>query len=413
MLNTLLPRLKLAATWSAIALGFALPLSTLASNVLLAMTILLFVVSGDYRGKYQAIARNPVALAALAFCAVALLGCSYGLGSPAEKSRYLGKYLSLLTLPLLIPLFTSRSHRIYALVAFAATMLLTLLLSILMWLDWLPASLLAVLQEGRAPDPHGIRNAVVFKLSITHGFLMAFTAYLLMLAAGQVVSVHWRRVLTVLALLAAANALVMVIGRTGYVVLGVLGIYFFVSRFGRRGVAIAAVAGVLVGVMAYQWSAAFHTRADKAVVEASSWQEGKGDKTSIGLRFDYYANALAIIQAHPLTGVGTGGFAAAYEERIKGTGMAPSNNPHNQYLLITAQFGIFGLAMLLGLYAIYWRSAGWLSPPFMQIARGVLLAFLVGNLFNSFMLDFTERTFFAWISGVLLAELSARAGSTT
>ncbi len=412
MMIAILPKLRTAATWSAIALGFALPLSTGASNSLLVLTIILFIISGDYRGKLQAIARNQPALVTLFFCAVILLGCTYGLGSPVDKQHYLVKYFSLLLVPVLIPLFPSRTSRVYALGAFCAAMLLTLLLSDLIWLDWLPDALLAKVNEGRDPELSGIKNAVVFKLSITQGFLMAFTAYLLVLVAQEIASIRLRWVLAALALLAAGNVLIMVIGRTGYVVLGVLGMYLFVCRFGRRGVAFAAVTLVLVSAAAYQWSTAFHTRADKAIAEAGSWQKGRGDKSSIGLRFDYYTNALAIIREHPLLGVGTGGFAAAYDEQIRNTGMAPSNNPHNQYLLITAQLGLFGLSVLLGLYVIYWRQASRLTPPFRQIARGVLLAFMVGNLFNSFMLDFTERLFFAWISGVLLAELSERAGRT-
>ena len=87
--------------------------------------------------------------------------------------------------------------------------------------------------------------------------------------------------------------------------------------------------------------------------------------------------------------------------------MLPSNNPHNQYLLIMAQLGLAGLAALIFLYVTYWRQAARLATPYQQIARGLLLAMLVGNLFNSFMLDFSERLFFAWISGVLFAELSA------
>lgn len=402
-MSVLLPRLRLAATWSAIALGFALPLSTVASNTLLAMTLLLFLVSGDYRVKFQTIAHNPAALASLGFFAVVLLGCVWGMGDTRDKLHYLSKYASLLAIPLLIPLFADPVHRIRALGAFCAAMLLVLLLSMLMWLEWLPAELVTLIRRGKEVDPSGLRNAVVFKLSITHGFLMALAAYLLAMAAMRAETPRWRWGLAAFAALAAANVLIMVIGRTGYVVLGVLGMHLLVCRFGRRGLALAIVAGLLVGALAYSGSASFQARADKAVAEASAWQAGKGDQSSIGLRFDYYSNALAIIGDHPLAGVGTGGFAIAYGERIRGTAMAPSNNPHNQYLLTTAQLGLFGLAVLLGFYAIYWRQAGRLAPPFRQIAQGVLLAYLVGNLFNSFMMDFTERTLFAWISGVLLA----------
>lgn len=387
-----------AATWSAIALGFAIPISTAASNLLLALTLLLFAVSGSYREKFSAIMANPPARAVLLFCALIALGCTYGLGNTADKLHYLGKYFSLLLVPLLIPLFPSRADRMRALYAFTAAMLLTLALSYSIRTGWLPAGSLPMMDAD---------NPVVFKLHITHGFLMAFTAFLLALAACHATgSRRWG--LAVLAVLAACNALLMVKGRTGYAVLAVLAAYLVYSRYGRRGIAIAALGIALAGAAAYQWSGAFHERVHASITEASAWREGKGDQTSIGLRFDYYTNTLFIIRDHPWFGVGIGGFENAYDQRIKDTGMAPANNPHNQYLLIAAQLGVAGLAALLWLYALYWRQAGRLEPPYREIARGVLLAILVGNLFNSFMLDFTERMFFAWISGVLLAELSAR-----
>jgi len=388
-----------AATWSAIALGFFIPIATATSNLLLALTALLFALSGDYRGKARAIGRNPVALACLLFFALTLLGSLYGLGAWHDKQHYLGKYLTLLAVPLLAPLFAERASRIYALAAFCAAMLLTLALSYAIRFGWLPPGSLPMMD---AADP------VVFKLSITHGFLMAIAAFLLAVAAHHTDSLRARWVLAALAALAAFNVLFMVFGRTGYVVLAVLGVYFFFRRFGARGIAIAAVGFALACAAAYQWSSAFHERTDMALDQASAWREGRGDRTSIGLRLDYYSNTLAIIRAQPLFGVGTGGFALAYGERVQHTGMAPSNNPHNQYLLITAQLGVVGLAALIALYAVYWRGAGRLTPPFGEIARGLLLAMLVGNLFNSFMLDFTERLFFAWLSGVLFAELSAR-----
>ena len=399
-------KLSIAATWCAIALGFAIPISTAATNLLLAAIVLLFAVSGDYRAKLSAIARNPPALAVLVFCAAVVLGTCYGTGSANDNLHYLGKYLSLLLVPLLVPLFSSRADRIRALAAFGAAMLATLAMSYAIRYDWLPHGLLSMVDE-RDRAMWGPDNPVVFKLHITHGFLMAIGAFLLAVAAVHQKSPRWRWAALALGVLAAGNVLLMVKGRTGYAVLVVLGAYLIFERYGRRGLAIAILAFALVGAAAYQWSGAFHERVHLTIAEAGAWQPGKGDQTSIGLRLDYYTNTLAIIKDHPWFGVGTGGFQGAYGERIKDTGMAPSNNPHNQYLLIASQLGVAGLAVLLWMYATYWRQASRLEPAFRQIARGVLLAMLVGNLFNSFMLDFTERMFFAWISGVLLAELSA------
>lgn len=402
------------ALYCAVALGFAIPISTAASNLLIALTLLLTLLAGKLRIHARILTHSPVALTAIAFCVLVLLGCLWGEGRWADQQHYLVKYLALLLIPLLIPLFGESRHQRWALAAFCAAMLLTLMISMALWLDllhWIPPDLLAKITQARDPEYPITQNAVVFKLSITQGFLMAIAAYLLLMAALERQGKP-RKLLGALALLAAGNVLFMIIGRTGYVVLGVLGCYFLVARLsthlGRRGIAIALLICAIPAIAVYQLSETLHARVHKAIDEASHWQQGQGNRTSIGLRFDYYSNTLAIIREHPLLGVGTGGYTHAYDERIKGTNMAPSNNPHNQYLLTTAQFGLPGLALLLLLYGTIWRSSRQLPDHLRHIARGVLLAYLVGNLFNSFMLDFSERMFFAWIMAVLFGASAGR-----
>ncbi|MFA7282368.1 MAG: O-antigen ligase family protein [Sterolibacterium sp.] len=400
--------IKLAGAWCAIALGFAIPVSTAASNLLFALVIVCFLLSGDYREKYRALAANPVVLAILLFCAAAALGCAYGAGSVSEKMVSLGKYLTLLMVPVLIPLLDEQKQRIRALAAFSAAMLLTLALSYLIHFEWFPSDLLIVARE-RDPASWGAHNPVVFKLHITHNFLMAFTAFLLAVAARHVTSPRLRWVAASLSILAAGNVLLMVKGRTGYAILALLAAYFIACRYGRKGLAAAAVAVLLLGAVAYQGSSTFQERIDVTIAQAGAWHPGQGgEQNSISQRLDFYTNSIAIIRDHPFFGVGIGGFDSAYAERVRGTSMVLSSNPHNQYLMIAAQLGLAGLALLAWLYYTYWRQATPLTEPFGQIARGVLLAMLLGNLFNSFMADFTERMFFAWISGVLFAELSAR-----
>lgn len=395
------------AIYCAIALGFAIPISTAASNLLIALILLFTLLSGDFKNKMQRIVQTPPALSAFVFCVMVLLGCFWGEGSWNDKQHYLIKYFALLLIPLLVPLFDDARHQHYALAAFCIAMLLTLTISLLLWLNllqWVPSELLAKITQARDPEYPITQNAVVFKLSITHGFMMAIAAYLLLLATKTFTGKQ-RKFCLVLAMLAAANVLFMIIGRTGYLVLAVLGCYTlairFTPRLGRRGIAVAMLICAIPVIAVYQFSETLKARVHKAFDEANHWQQGQGNRTSIGLRFDYYSNTLAIIRTHPLVGTGTGGFAHAYDAQVRGTAMAESNNPHNQYLLTTAQFGLPGLALLLLLYVTLWRSSARLPDNLRHIARGVLLAYLVGNLFNSFMLDFSERLFFAWICGVL------------
>jgi O-antigen ligase len=110
------------------------------------------------------------------------------------------------------------------------------------------------------------------------------------------------------------------------------------------------------------------------------------------------------VQDHPVLGVGTAGFAPAYAQRVQGTAMQPTRNPHNQYLLTASQVGLVGLALLLLLFAQQWRCANRLaSAQDRTLARGLVLTVAVGGLFNSLLIDHTESLFFAWMSGLLYA----------
>ena len=107
-------------------------------------------------------------------------------------------------------------------------------------------------------------------------------------------------------------------------------------------------------------------------------------------------------------GVGTGGFPHAYAQRIQGTAMQPTYNPHNQYLLVTAQLGIVGLGLLLFLLLQQWRCASRLPSELDRtLARGLELTYIVTGLFSSPLIDHAESLLFAWLSGLLFAALPA------
>lgn len=404
------------AVYCAIALGFALPISMAASNILLALVLLFSLLAGQGPKHWQILRQQPAALLASGFCLLALLACSWDAAGTAERQLYLNKYLTLLLIPLLLPLFAVAETRHRAISAFLAAMGLTLLLSILLWLgalDTLPPRWLQHISRLQDPDYSISQNAVVFKLSITHGFFMAIAAYLWLLRWSEQKSSWQGKLYLLLSLLACSNVLLMIIGRTGYVVLAVLGIYFYWTheapkhperpgfKYRRRLQALALC--LLLSALGWQFSGNIQQRIDQAISEARHWQPDQGDRSSIGLRLDYYHNTMRIIAEHPWLGVGTGGFPGAYQQQIAGTAMAPSNNPHNQYLLTTAQLGLLGLAWLLLLHATLWQAAVRLEAREKLILRGVLLAYLLGNLFNSFLFDASERLFFAWLTGLMLA----------
>lgn len=385
------------ALWAAIAIGFALPISTALDNVLLFFALLMGLSGGVFWRHRNLIRHNPVAVAALLLGGLLVLGSFYGQGTGRDAVNVLGKYIDLWFIALLLPLFKEPRYRRYGLTFFMAAMTLTLVLSYLIWFGAFEGTQFFAYR--------GRDNPVVFKFHITHGILMAFAAYLFAVKARSETG-RMRILMAALGSLAAFNVLFMTQGRTGYLVLGVLGAYYMYSLLGRRELWLGVAGVVALSMVGYTVSPTLRGRVDITLHEAQVWQPGQGrnEASSIGTRMDFYTNTLKIIARHPFVGAGTGGFEKAYRQEIAGTEIASSNNPHNQFLLLTAQLGLPGLAALIYLLLTQWRTARNLSTEEeCLLARGIVLTLIAGSLFNSMMLDHTEGLFYAWFSGLLFA----------
>jgi O-antigen ligase len=393
-------RAETAARWTALALGLSIPISTALDNLLLPLLVLLWLASGGFAGKWALVRRNPVALLAILLFVWLLAGMSYAAVPVGERLGVLGKYRELLLIPLLATLFRTPQERGLALAFFAAAMGVTLLASYGIALEVLPPLILA---EGIPGNP------VVFKRQITHNFFMALAAFFFAVWALEARTPSKRMAFWASALLATANVLFMVQGRTGYVVLSALITLLFFERLRLKGViAAATLLGVLFAA-AYGLSHSFKSRVDMAVQEALAWKAEEAQSSSIGWRLEYLVNSLAVFVRNPLLGVGTGGFHQAYAEQVAGTQKERTHNPHNEYLMIAVQVGLPGLALLLLLFATQLRLAAQLSCATERVlARGVVLAVAVGCLFNSLLLDHAEGLFYAWASGILFSGLGQR-----
>lgn len=380
------------APWFVAALGLTIPVSVAADHILMVLFLAAWLVAWRVDRVAAVVREVPVVTAACVLFGLLLLGGLWGAGDARDFAHYIGKYKELAFIALWLPWFADPKWRDRAIGALLAILGVTLLGS---WASGLG------FWEHLGPD-RGPHNPTVFKNQITHNYLMAFGAFLFLMKAIEP-GAAWRRGLfAVAALLSAVNVLAMVRGRTGYVVLVVLALYLVFSRLRWRARIVLVFAMVAGLATLYETAPFFRERIELGIDEARAWQPGAGSVTSIGIRLDYYSTSLAIIRDHPLVGVGTGGFERAYTAQVQGSGVPPSNNPHNQYLLLTAQLGLPGLAAFIGLLVVAWRAARRLPTAFeTDAARGLVLALASGSVFNSLLLDHTEGMLFSWLVAVL------------
>jgi O-antigen ligase len=419
-----IPSLRL----SPVLIGFSVPISVALDNVLLAMVLL--VALPNARAVWRIAVHHPVARAAWLLFGMLVIGVFYGATPLGEGISMLGKYIDLAFIPVFMLLLAKPTHRLWAQNAFFAGMSLTLLLSYLVGAGLLPAQPW-MSKHAKIDDP------AVFHTPITQSSLMAFAVFLALLKlresvaqrpvrrtderqAGYFLRAYGTRAAwCAFALLGGVNVLFIVKGRTGYLILLALIAWFMVSTLQRsmrrvgkplgwRHVGVVLLTMATLIMSAYHFSPRLHDRLGQVVSEYRAWQPNYGKDTSTGQRLDFYYNTLQIVQRQPLFGVGTGGFPEAFALQTQGTEVLKTRNPHNEYLMITAQTGVIGLAFLLYLFYTQWRCASRLDGPLEHdAALGLVLAYVVNCLFNSPLMDHSDGLFFAFMTAVLFANFKA------
>lgn len=382
------------AVWCAVGIGFSIPISTALDNILLYFVLIFGVLSGVFWKHRAHISGNPVALAAWLLTGLLIIGGFYGLGSAEDALNYFGKYIDIMFIPLFFVIFSDARYRSYGLLGFMAAMLVTLVFSYLIMFHVFEHTRYFVTSTPN--DPHA------FKGYIAQGILMAVAAYFCIVKAKYSQG-RMRLVWMALALLGAFDVLAMP-ARTAYLVLVVLGVYFAYSQVLKGRLLPTALGGIVLALALYGLVPDVRSRVDLGVHEIQGWQSQHVARNSMSDRMNFYTTTLKIIKDNPVFGVGTGGFEKAYGREIAASGLPLSNNPHNQYLLLTAQLGLVGLAVLIYLFYTQWRATKYLPTEEERLmARGIVLAIATGCLVNSLLLDHTEGLFYAWASGLLFA----------
>jgi O-antigen ligase len=386
--------------YTVIALAFAVPISTALSNVFLGLVLFCWLASGRYKEKLSLFIQSPIALAALLLFAWLFISLAWANSFDQDQIKFLRKYSNLLMVTIFLSFLLNPVNRSRALFAFAISMLLTLTLSYAAAAELLPSFSWLHAAPG---------NAVVFRLHITHNLFMALAALLFgvfaveaRLSGRRFFAAAW----AIACVLALINVVLMVQGRTGYVVLAAFIALVFGLRAGWKGIAVACLAVCFSAFVIYELSDSTRQRVNLALTELSQWQPAKPvtDGNSIGHRMEFFTNSLALIDKRPLLGSGLGSFPSEYKQYVEGTGRDFTDNPHNDVLLLAVQAGI--PSVLLFLYLLIRLGFGakhTTSPQLRVLAPALALWIGVGGTFNALLIDHAESLLFALLLGLIAA----------
>ena len=373
------------------SLGFFLTFSSAGVSISLAALVALALARPRLLARSQAW-KDPVmamGLLLLAYIAVHTLWTS---GLVPASMHAVNHYHELLLAPLLLALLQDNRHRR---ILFNGLVAGALLLAIVHWVSAL------------APAP----LAMLYTRRISAGFALASTAFLvLMRARGR--PRPWPA--RVIAAFLAVTVLFAINGRTGHVLLLVLAscAAWLYSSPRRRW--LAAVAAPLLVLALAMSSGAVSTRVQETLAGSGT---GATASTSTSIRIELLRVALDLARQYGATGAGFANYAVVHEQAARArygadtarasahpTDWLRSNNPHNEYLMQLVSGGAGSLALFLGWLGVTLRQAIRSRSPAGGMLTGIALAFAVGSLFNSLLLDFVEGHFYMAVLAWLLAE---------
>jgi len=382
------------------AIAAAIPLSLAATNMIkvVALAVALVALAADWH------ARRPSPVAGLRSVQVAMvmlaalaLSQAWAVVPPLEGWSAVMKYGSkLILIPVIAILVRTRREASIAVSVLVAVQVFVLLSSCLLYLG-VPA-----------PWALPLRNspATVFSSYLDQSIMTAGLAALCWNLRADFPGRHGRWVAAALALVALANVIAMLPGRSGQVAAIVVVTLALLWQLPRRWLVAGMFAPVALAAAAAVVVPQFRERIIITVNELQAYQSSNDANTSSGQRLTYWYRSLQSMGENPLAGSGAGSWNREYL-RLEGAaplaGTADVRNPHQEYLLWGVQLGALGVALFLTLLAAMVRDVRRFGITARHTGESMVAVFATACLFNSSLYDAVTGEYFCIAFGLLLA----------
>ncbi len=370
------------------------------ANLFIALSFVSTLSISTLRDQLLDFFKTKLGYACIAFILVLFSGLIYGIEANNVIASSIWGWRKFLMLPIAAAVFMNAPHAKQNLIN--VFWLVCFILVIYSFITFITPAL------SSKQDIAGvvIRNHATQGLFLSVATIMA-TANLLNASLS-----NWLRISSGLSIpLFIANIALISTARSGYVAIIVLTISFLfiylekvsiTKRMLISGVILLLISGILFNTQTSRDRIALAQH--ELVSEIDQTKE-----TSIGYRLTFWKNTIEILPKYALLGTGTGGFEKAYDSQVagkSGTAGVVTGDPHNQYLKILVEHGIFGLAVFLSILILLLKQT--FTNPFKAIGVSSLLAIATTSLFNSHFSTFNEGQFIWILSGALLATESIR-----
>ena len=361
--------------------SFFLLISTAALNFFIVLSVIFGSIRIILEHKYFDKIDKKFMLYGLLIFIFLILSSYYSSASFESIYITLKKYIKFLYIPILFYFIRIQNNQKLIIKFFLAGSMIVLLLSYLKYFNIVSFTNIYGFFDMNLFMT--LSKATVFQSSIVHGAVFSFIFYLsVYLAKNQ--KNNW---LYLYAFLCFINVIYMNDSRNSYIVaffLILLIIYFYLNskKYMVTTVSLLFIFTLLSPISETLTKTLYDTKDDINLLIDKNYT------SSIGLRSLWAINGMNNIYEKPLFGIGVGGYENSISNFISKNNinvqenLAVSNNPHNEFVSISTQLGLFGLMLYtLFLYSLFKEARN----NFLR--SGVFVLVFVSSFFNSTFYD--------------------------
>ena len=366
-----------------VSLAFTIPVSVAFTNVLLVVFLIVWLLEGDFVRKMHVFQSNKWLWSILVLTIMYFLGLMYGHNH--NDANYVLQRVSLL---LMFIVFTTAEIRQnsyqYALALFLFTNLISATISILINNEIIEpiSSYISIISS-----ENSISAFIKYNY---HNILLSFSSLLSFMLFH--LSKNKYSFLYLLAIPIFCFSIFSEAGRAGQLTLNVFmffyAIYFLRSKI-KYSISIFFFL-ILVNYSSYNNSTIFKYRVDQLNHVVQNNGEKKNPKAKEkDIRYLFLNESLSLIKERPFFGYGSGSFSSVLISNTNSSyDFKKHKTPHNNFLYILFELGIFGFLIFLSIF--YYQIKSIIKNSNMKIHSIILpLFYLFLMLFDSYLFIFT------------------------
>ncbi len=323
-----------------ILLGVAIPTSIAITNLVIGLLALCWIIEGDFKNKFKTIKSSKWMLYIFALIVFYAIGMFWG-DNHLNAEWQFQRLALLLVFPVLATITISQLTIRRSVIAFLITTFFSALAAILINNNIIQPlgeylSFIEVSWRNAAFITYNYHN-VILALSVTLSFYilmekkLKYNYLLMILIAIYALSIFTER------------------GRAGQVIFNLSALFYIIYYNRNRFLRLLSFIILLFSFqfIVYKTTKVYKNRFDAVSnIIVNNGEIGNGNRKDI--RYIFVRESFNRILEKPILGYGTGSFGKIFIDEVdSGHNFYPHTTPHNQYLYVWFELGIFGLILLL------------------------------------------------------------------